>query len=77
MGPLICISIQRYSPLQQTRVGTDVEDVEENILTGDKQWLDSVWAFFCSISILKKIMLCRSLCLFDFYFCPGHLEAVQ
>lgn len=77
MGPLICTSLQRCSPVQQTRVGTDVEDVEENILTGDKQWLDSVWTFFCNISILKKIVLCRSMCLFDFYFCPGHLEAVQ
>lgn len=68
MGPLICTSFQQPSQAQQTWVGTDVEDVEENILTGDKQWLDNVWTFFCNISILKEIVLCRSMCLFEFIF---------
>lgn len=68
MGPLICTSFQQRSRAQQTWVGTDVEDVEGNILTGDKQWHDGVWTFFCNISILKEIVLCRSLCLFEFIF---------
>ncbi len=66
MGPLICTSFQRCSQAQQTWVGTDVEDVEQNILTGDKQWLDNVWTFFCNISILKEIVFCMSLSLFEF-----------
>lgn len=70
MGPLICTSFQRHSQAQQTWVGTDVEDVEENILTGDKQWFDNVWTFFCNISILKEIVLCMSMCLFEFIFVP-------
>lgn len=77
MGPLICTSFQQCSQVQQTWVGTDLEDVEENILTGDKQWLDGVWTFFCNISILKEIVLCRSVSLFEFIFCHGHLEVIQ
>lgn len=51
--------------MQQTWVGTDVKDVEKNILTGDKQWLDNVWTFFShNISVLKMIVLFRSTCLF-------------
>lgn len=71
MGPLICTSLQHCSRVQQTWVGTDMEDVEENILTGNKQWFDSVWTFFCNISILKKIVFCRFMCLFDFIFVPA------
>lgn len=57
MGPLICTSFQRGGQMQQTWVGTDAEDVQENILTGDKQWLDNVWTFFRNISILKRIVV--------------------
>lgn len=71
MGPLICTSFQRCGQAQQTWVGTDAEDVEENILTGDKQWLGNVWTFFCNISILKEIVLGRFTCLFQFIFVPG------
>ena len=76
MGPLICTSFQQRGHARQTWVGTDVEDVGENILTGDKQWHDGVWTFFCNISILKEIVLCRSLCLFEFIFAL-HLEVIQ
>lgn len=68
MGPLICTSFQQRSQAQQTWVETDVEDVGENILTGDKQWLDNVWTFFCNISILKEIVFFRFLGLFEFIF---------
>lgn len=56
MGPLICTSFQQHSQARHTWVGTDVEDVERNILTGDKHCLDNVWTFYCNISILKEIV---------------------
>lgn len=77
MGPLICTSFQRGSQAQQIWVGTDVEEVGQNILTGDKQWLDNVWKSFCNISILKEIV---SVCLFEgccFFSLSEHLGVIQ
>lgn len=81
MGSLICTSFQRGSQAQPIWVGTDVEEVEQNILTGDKQRLDNVWTSFCNISILKEIVFCRSMCLFEafffpFFLSPKHLGAI-
>lgn len=67
MDSLICTSFQHSCHTQQTWVGTDVEDVEENILTGDKQWLGRVWIFFLNISVFKEIALGRSVCLFELF----------
>lgn len=55
-----------------------MEEVGQNILTGDKQWLDNVWKSFCNISILKEIVFCRSACLFEFFFTLSeHLGVIQ
>lgn len=54
---------------QQTWVGTDVEKVEENILTCDKQWLDNVWTFSAAFQFWRRLgfaglHVCLSLFLF-------------
>lgn len=54
---------------QQTWVGTDVEKVEENILTCDKQWLDNVWTFSAAFQFWRRLgfaglLVCFSLFLF-------------
>lgn len=67
MGPLICTSFQWGSQARHIWVGTDMGETEQNILTGDKQWLDSVWTSFCNISVLKESVFCSSMWLNDFF----------
>lgn len=39
---------------QHVWVGTDVEEAEQNIMTGDKQQPVNVWTSFCNVSILNE-----------------------
>lgn len=77
MDSLICTSFQHSCHTQQTWVGTDVEDVEENILTGDKQWLGRVWIFFPQHFSFQGDCVGQVRVFIWALFCSGHLEAIQ
>lgn len=58
---------------QRVWVGTDVDEAEQNIMTGDKQQPVNVWTSFCHISILKESVFIWGVfpCFLFFFFFRG------
>lgn len=77
MGPLICTSCQHGGQLQETWSGTDVEKVEENILTGDKQRFENVCPFFSPASQWWWSGLCCARLHVCLRCVPAHLEVIR